>query len=76
MTRTAFVLVAVLLPTVAAADPLPVEKRGVCPGGYASSASYCVPVQPSSPRAIVKSGSCPSGWTDNGTYCVEVQRPR
>lgn len=70
------VFAALVLTTAAVAQPLPVEKRGVCPSGYASGASYCVPVQPTSPRAIVKSGSCPSGWADNGTYCVEVRRPR
>jgi hypothetical protein len=32
-------LIRILSTTIAAADPLPVVKRGICPEGYASGAA-------------------------------------
>jgi hypothetical protein len=69
-------LLVLLAATTAAAQPLPVPKTGVCPSGYASSGSYCVPVSDRAPRAIPKVGPCPSGWADNGHFCTEVRPPR
>jgi hypothetical protein len=64
----------VLLPTSATAQPLPLPKTGVCPSGYTSEASYCMPISPRAPVAIPKAGECPSGYVQFGPhYCVEVR---
>jgi hypothetical protein len=64
--------VLVIAITTARADPLPVEKRGQCPSGYASGASYFTPM-PGAPAAIPKVGSCPSGWMQSGDYCIQMR---
>jgi hypothetical protein len=64
-----------LLPTIGSAQQ-PVPKIGSCPSGYASSASYCTPMNDRSPAAIVKQGQCPSNWMTSGAYCLQVTMPR
>jgi hypothetical protein len=58
------IIIALLLPTLAVAEPLPQLKPpgpgGSCPHGYTTSGSYCVPSQ-GAPDAIPKpaNGTCP-----------------
>jgi hypothetical protein len=75
ITATLWLLLAV---SAAGAEPsqVPKSQGGVCPSGYASGTSYCVPVSDRAPRAIPKIGACPSGWADNGHFCTEVRPPR
>ena len=47
----------------------PLVKQGLCPSGYYSSGSYCVPGQDARP-AVPKVGLCPSGYLSSGNYCV------
>ena len=57
---------------LASATPLP--KVGSCPSGYASEASWCVPMR-NAPVAVPKgAGQCPSSMTASGAYCIEKQR--
>jgi len=71
----ATILLALLLPTLALAQPLPVLKPvgpgGSCPFGYTTSGSYCMPRQ-GAQDAIAKpaNGTCPWGWTSSGSYCL------
>jgi len=64
-----------LLTTAALAEPLPVPKPigpgGSCPYGYASSGSFCVPMQGAA-DAIAKppNGTCPFGWISSGSFCL------
>jgi hypothetical protein len=49
----------------------PLPKVGVCPLGYYSSGSYCVPGRGTTKEAIEKQGSfCPLGWYSSSEYCV------
>ena len=49
----------------------PLPKVGVCPLGYYSSGSYCVPNRNTTRQAIEKEGSfCPLGWYSSSGYCV------
>jgi hypothetical protein len=49
----------------------PLPKVGVCPLGYYSSGSYCVPSRNTTRQAIEKEGSfCPLGWYSSSGYCV------
>jgi hypothetical protein len=62
-----------LLTTVnATAQPAPQEKRGQCPSGYASSASYCTPMAGERRPAVSKVGQCPAGWFQSGNYCKQI----
>jgi hypothetical protein len=48
----------------------PIEKRGQCPAGWASSAHYCVPPSTQSGKTCLwKAGQCPSGMISYGAYC-------
>jgi len=50
----------------------PLPKVGVCPNGYYSSGSYCVPSKSGDARgALEKTGnSCPIGFYSSGNYCL------
>lgn len=56
------------------AEPMPLPKTGQCPSGYASEASYCVPMNDKAPVAIPKVGQCPSGFTQSGAYCLDTKK--
>jgi hypothetical protein len=58
------------------AQPTPQVKVGQCPSGYASEASYCVPMKRDAPVAIPKvpGRQCPSGYASEANYCVEMRR--
>ena len=79
--KAAIVIIALLLPTAARGEPLPVPKPpgpgGSCPHGYTSSGSFCVPSQ-GAQDAIAKppGGTCPFGWTSSGSYCLRSGRAR
>lgn len=47
----------------------PLEKRGQCPAGYRSSASYCTPER--NEKCVRKIGQCPSNYHQSGDYCCE-----
>jgi hypothetical protein len=75
MKLTATIMIAMLLPTLALAQPLPVPKPsgpgGSRPHGWLSSGTYCVPsagAQDAVPRP--PGGSCVFGWTASGSYCL------
>jgi hypothetical protein len=79
MTRNAALLLAIVwimlaLLGVVRAEPMPLPKTGQCPSGYASEASYCVPMRRDAPIAIPKVGQCPSGFTQLGNYCRDTRR--
>lgn len=59
-----------------ATEPIPVPKSGICPPGYASSASYCVPIAGISQTAIPKVGQCPPDWISSAHYCLSPPRKR
>ena len=79
MKLTTTILLVLLLPTLALAQPLPLPKPlgpgGSCPHGWLSSGSYCVPSQ-GAQDAIPKppGGSCAFGWTASGSYCLRSGR--
>jgi hypothetical protein len=73
MTRA--LVLALLLPAVASAQPLPQPKVGQCPSGYRDSGGYCAPMNDRAPVAVPKgAGQCPSGFAQSGAYCVEMRR--
>jgi hypothetical protein len=52
----------------------PIPRLGMCPLGYYSSGSYCIPSRGSDKEAIDKLGrSCPLGWYSSGEYCVRMR---
>ena len=57
-------------------QPRPEMKVGQCPAGYASEASYCVPMRRDAPYAVPKvpGRQCPSGFASEANYCVEMRR--
>jgi hypothetical protein len=69
------IILLVLPATSALAESLPLPKTGLCPSGYTSEASDCMPTSTRAPVAIPKVGDCPSGYVPLGPhYCVEVRR--
>jgi hypothetical protein len=73
--RATIVIIALLMPLSipVRADPLPVPKRssGVCPYGYVSDGSFCIPSQ-GAQEVVPKSylGTCPYGWISSGSsFC-------
>ena len=71
---------ATIHPTQAQQPIRPVPRHGLCPTGYAASASgsYCLPTKDGRTRgAIVKVGhSCPQGFTAWGNYCLSASSNR
>jgi len=52
----------------------PVPRLGMCPLGYYSSGSYCIPSRGSDKEAIDRQGRfCPLGWYSSGEYCVRMR---
>jgi hypothetical protein len=81
MTKLAPIIIALLLPTAALAQPKqkptgpqPVPAIGAaCPSGYQRSAGACVPGPNTSCRAFPKVGAtCPVGYTTSFNFCVET----
>jgi hypothetical protein len=73
--RATIVIVAFLVPLSipVRADPLPMPKwpSGVCPSGYVSDGSFCIPSQ-GAQEVVPKSylGTCPYGWISSGSsFC-------
>jgi hypothetical protein len=71
------IMIALLAPTLALAEPLPQPKPpgpgGSCPHGYTSSGSFCVPskgAQDAIPKPPGPGGTCPWGWTSSGSFCL------
>jgi hypothetical protein len=69
------ILSLLMMTTAAPAQPLPMEKRGQCPSGYAQSGSYCAPMAGERRQAVPKvGGQCPSGMFQSGSYCKEMTK--
>jgi hypothetical protein len=80
--RATIVIVALLMPLSipVRADPLPMPKgpSGVCPYGYVSDGSFCIPSQ-GAQEVVPKSyfGTCPYGWISSGSsFCVRSANSR
>jgi hypothetical protein len=70
----AVALIMLTLVGVVRAEPMPLPKVGQCPSGYASEASYCVPMRRDAPLAVPKTGQCPSGFMQSGNYCIDTRQ--
>jgi hypothetical protein len=58
------------------ASAIPLAKTGSCPAGYASEASWCVPMK-NAPVAVPKGkGQCPSTMRQSGNYCIDTRPQR
>ena len=73
--RATIVIIALLMPLSVPlrADPLPMPMppSGVCPYGYVSDGSFCLPSQ-GAQEVVPKSylGTCPYGWISSGSsFC-------
>jgi hypothetical protein len=73
--RPIVAIIALLLPSLALAEPLPVPKPpgpgGSCPHGYSASGSFCMPragAQDAIP--LPPNGTCPHNWTRSGSFCL------
>jgi hypothetical protein len=69
------IVIVLLLPSFALAQPLPQPKPsgpgGSCPHGYTSSGTFCVPREGAQDAVPLPSnGTCPHGWTRSGSYCL------
>jgi hypothetical protein len=78
VTKCMLIIVALLLPTAANAEPLPKPRPkigSVCPSGWSVSptSGYCVPGPNNKCRMMPKLGApCPPGWSASFDYCVET----
>jgi hypothetical protein len=75
-----FVVITVLLPSLALAQSLPQPKPagpgGSCPYGYTSSGSFCVPREGAQDAIpLTPNGICSHGWTRSGSFCLRTGRP-
>ena len=80
--RATIVIITLLMQLAipARADPLPMPKwpSGVCPYGYVSDGSFCIPSQ-GAQEVVPKSyfGTCPYGWISSGSsFCVRSANSR
>ena len=67
------IVAAILLPSLAVAQPLPQPKppSGTCPHGFSASGSFCVPRQGAQDAVpLPPNANCPFGWTRSGEFCL------
>ena len=55
------------------ASAIPLVKTGSCPTGYASEASWCVPMKNALVAVPKGKGQCPSTMWQSGNYCVDTK---